>query len=501
MLIVETIGKIRRMYHVDGKKIKTISRELNLSKNTVRKVIRSDATKFGLSKHKRKKPVIDDYLEEIKTTLEANRSEPKRRRFTAKKIYEQVKQSGYTGSYESVNLIVRKLRRDSGAVPNQVFIPLKYESGDAFQFDWGEEEICLSGKIIRIKAARIKLCYSRHSLVIAYPNETQEMLLDAHDEAFKFFGGCTRRGIYDNMKTAVTKIKIGKERIYNERFFEMASHFLFEPVACTPGAGWEKGQIEKHVGDSRRNFFTPMLSSDTYVEINTHLRERSIEWSKDRKHPEYTDRTIYEVYEDEKKDLIEYRGKFRSYKLHYTTVSPLSMVSYDGNMYSVECSYVGLSVYVKSYAWEIEVLHEEQVIATHTRSFGKNQKIYNPLHYIPALERKPGALRNGAPFENMMNILPSVFSKIRVKLEIDKKGDKLFVEILLFINKYGIENVAIACEKALSVGSCSPDLIKKYLEPSSSDEKEDKYIQLKNPPDEDCSIYSKLYLTKKEDEE
>jgi len=277
---METIGKIRRMYHVKGKKIKEIARELRVSKNTVKKVIRSNESKFDFAKQKRKKPIIDEHIEKLKSILRENSKEPKRRKLTVKKIHEHLQEQGYKGSYETVNLTIREIRREEGRSSQQVFIPLKFEPGEAFQFDWGEEEISLAGEIIRVKAARIKLCYSRHSLVVVYPNEQLEMVLSAHDEAFKFFGGCTLHGIYDNMKTAVKKIIIGKDRIFNETFLQMTSHYLFEPIACTPSSGWEKGRVEKQVGDSRRNFFTPLLKGETYDEINSRLREMSMNWSK-----------------------------------------------------------------------------------------------------------------------------------------------------------------------------------------------------------------------------
>ena len=124
--------------------------------------------------------------------------------------------------------------------------------------------------------------------------------------------------------------------------------------------------------------FLRHLKGESYEEINSVLREMSMGWSKTMKHPEYKDRTIFEVYEEEKADLITYNGEFKGYRLHSVTVSPTSMVSYDSNMYSVECAYVGLAVQIKSYAWEIVVLHEEKIIASHVRCFKRNQKIYNP---------------------------------------------------------------------------------------------------------------------------
>lgn len=292
---METIGKIRRMYHVDGKAIKAIARELNISKNTVKKVIRSDQTKFELTKYTKDKPVLGNHLEVLNQLLAENSKEPVRRRMTAKKLYQQLQISGYTGSYESVNLIVRSFRREHEAKGQQVFIPLNFELGESFQFDWGEEEICLNGEIIRVKAARITLCYSRHSLVVVYPNEQLEMVMKAHEEAFKFFGGCCKGGIYDNMKTAVKEILVGKERIFNKKFVQMASHYLFVPTACTPASGWEKGRVEKRIGDTRRNFFTPILTGESYEDINGQLREMSLNCSKTRKHPDFQERTIFEV--------------------------------------------------------------------------------------------------------------------------------------------------------------------------------------------------------------
>ena len=166
---------------------------------------------------------------------------------------------------------------------------------------------------------------------------------------------------------------------------------------------------------------------------------------------------------------------------------------YDTNMYSVECAYVGLAVHIQSYAWSIIIMHEDNIIGQHNRCFDRYQRIYNPWHYVPALERKPGALRNGAPFKDLMILLPEAFRSIRNKLQAHKDSDKQFVIILLLVSKYGIDRVSNACSKALSSGGCSAQLVQQYLQPLTMDSKDD-YIKLQNPPDADCSIYSKLYL-------
>ena len=162
---------------------------------------------------------------------------------------------------------------------------------------------------------------------------------------------------------------------------------------------------------------------------------------------------------------------------------------------TVSCEYVGLCVQIKSYAWRIVIVHESKVIGEHIRCFKRYQKIYNPWHYISALERKPGALRNGAPFKELMNLLPEVFGKIRSRLENYKDSDKQFISILQFINKYGLEKVTNSCQLAITTGGCSAKLVEQYLQPTTQEYTEEyEFIKFKNPPDADCSIYSKLYL-------
>ena len=128
-----------------------------------------------------------------------------------------------------------------------MFIPQSFAPGEAYQFDWSYEIVDLGGRPTPVKVAHLRLCYSRVFLAVAYLREAQEMVFDAHWRAFSLWGGSCQRGIYDNLKTAVELIFVGKARQYNRKFLQMASHYLIEPVACTPGAGWEKGQIENQV--------------------------------------------------------------------------------------------------------------------------------------------------------------------------------------------------------------------------------------------------------------
>ncbi|MFN4102655.1 MAG: IS21 family transposase, partial [Pararhodobacter sp.] len=146
---------------------------------------------------------------------------------------------------------IRQWRAQGGATRVRAFVPLQFELGEAFQFDWSEERLVIGGIWRKILAAHLKLCASRAFVVQAYPTQSHEMLFDAHTKAFTALGGIPRRGIYDNMKTAVDKVKRGKARVVNTRFAAMASHYLFEPDFCNVASGWEKGVVEKNVQDSR----------------------------------------------------------------------------------------------------------------------------------------------------------------------------------------------------------------------------------------------------------
>src|SRR5438552_2867332 len=174
----------------------------------------------------------------------------------------------------------------------EAYVPLSFAPGEAYQFDWSHEVVLINGTTVTVKVAHVRLCHSRMLFVRAYPRETQEMVFDAHSRAFAFFKGACTRGIYDNMKTAVETVFIGKDRQYNRRFLRMCGHYLVEPVACTPAAGWEKGQVENQVGVVRERFFTPRLRMASYEELNAWLLDRCVAYAKAHKHPELANRTV-----------------------------------------------------------------------------------------------------------------------------------------------------------------------------------------------------------------
>jgi transposase len=355
MLVVETIAKIRRAYFTLGKPIREICRELRISRKTVRKVIRSDATEFRYERSRQPLPRIGPWRERLEALLEENESRAARERLTLIRVFEELVALGYGGSYAAVRRYAIAWREKRVSATADAYVPLSFAPGEAYQFDWSHEYALIDGVTTTVKVAHVRLCHSRMMFVRAYPRETQEMVFDAHERAFALFKGACQRGIYDNMKTAVETVFIGKDRQYNRRFLQMCSHHLVEPVACTPASGWEKGQVENQVGLVRERFFSPKPRFKHYDELNAWLLDKCLAWAKAHPHPERPERTIWEAFEEERPKLIPYRGRFDGFHALPAAVSKTCLVRFDNNKYSVSASAVGRPVDVYAYADRIVV--------------------------------------------------------------------------------------------------------------------------------------------------
>ena len=193
-------------------------------------------------------------------------------------------------------------------------------------------------------------------------------------------------------KIAVDAIFVGRERAYNRRFQQMCSHYLVEPVACSPASGWEKGQVENQVGTVRQRFFSPRVKMKSYDELNAWLADRCAAWAKAHRHPEHAELTIWEAFEAERPSLVPYRGPFDGFHAVPAAVSKTCLVRFDSNRYSVSASAVGRPVEIRAYAERIELRQDGRVVGEHRRAFGRGKTVYDPWHYVPVLARKPGAL-------------------------------------------------------------------------------------------------------------
>jgi transposase len=498
MLVVETVAKIRRAYFVQGKPIKAICRELRVSRKVVRKVVRSEATEFRYERENQPLPRLGPLRDVLDELLAANRAKPSREQLTLIRLFEQLRGRGYEGGYDAVRRYARDWQRHQASASVGAYVPLSFAPGEAYQFDWSHEIVLINGTTVTVKVAHVRLCYSRMLFVRAYPRETQEMVFDAHDRAFAFFKGACTRGIYDNMKTAVDTIFVGRERAYNRRFLQMCSHYLVDPVACTPASGWEKGQVENQVGLVRERFFTPRLRVKSYEEMNAWLLDQCVTYAKAHRHPEHRDRTVWETFEAERPSLVRYAGRFDGFHAVAASVSKTCLVRFDNNRYSVAASAVGRPVEIRAYAERVELRQAGHPAGEHARCFGRDQTIFDPWHYVPVLARKPGALRNGAPFKDW--VLPAGLGRIRRKLAGAADGDRQMVDILTAVLSDGLAAVEAACLEALREGVHSADVVINIL----SRQRESKALvtimtpdalRLQHIPAADCARYDNLRRT------
>ena len=492
---VDTIARVRREFFGRGRTIKEIVRDLHVSRNTVRKILRSGATAFSYEREVQPLPKIGPWKAELDRLLTANTGKSGRERLTLIRLYEELHVLGYEGGYDAVRRYAKAWSKERGAVTAEAYVPLTFAPGEAYQFDWSHEIVVISGVTTTIKVAHVRLCHSRMFFIRAYPRETQEMVFDAHDRAFAFFKGACARGIYDNMKTAVETVFVGKDRLYNRRFLQMCGHYLVEPTACTPASGWEKGQVENQVGLVRERFFTPRLRTRSYDELNAWLLDKCVAYAKAHKHPEIPDRTIWQAFEDERQRLVPVPGRFDGFHAVPASVSKTCLVRFDNNRYSVAASAVGRPVEIQAYADRIVIRQDGVVITEHRRVFGRDQTIYDPWHYVPVLARKPGALRNGAPFKDW--VLPAALERVRRKLRGVDDGDRQMVAILSAVLSDGLVAVETACAEALDNGVHSAGVILNILArkrdpaPAITIITPDA-LKLRHPPIADCARYDSL---------
>jgi len=457
---MDIIYEIRRRHSVQKQTVTAIARDMGLSRPTVRKHLNTvEQPKY--ERVQPSPPKLGQFEDQLTQWLIDEAKLPRPRRRTAHRLFEGLQEVGYSGAYDSVQRFVKRWKSGNhGPKLTDAFVPLLFQPGDACQFDWSQEQVELGGIMQTIKVAHFRLAYSRQMFVVAYPREMQEMVLDAHSRAFAFFGGVPARLIYDNLKTVVDAVYTGKERQFNRRFLTLANHYLFEPVACTPASGWEKGQVENQVGNVREWLFTPLARFASFAALNDWLDTRCKELAQ-RKHPVQSQRTIADCFADEQSLLRPITARFDGYVEQMMRVSSTCLVRVDRNRYSVPASAAGQAVSVRTTADQVRVVAHGETIAAHPRVFGRDQLICDPWHYLPVLEKKPGALRDGAPF--VAWDLPRPIQVVRDRILKQPKGDRAFVELLMLAGEAGLDALTVACELTLECGAVSAPVVMNEL--------------------------------------
>jgi transposase len=450
---MEMWTEIRRKVLVEGASKRSIRRDYRISAEVLEKILAHPEPPGYRQNIPRPKPRLGQFLGVIDEILEADKTAPPKQRHTARRIFERLRdEHGYTGCSSQVRATVARAKKAS----KEVFVPLSHPPGQA-QFDFGEATVDIAGVRTKAALAVMTLPYSDAYFLSAYPRECTETFQTGHVAAFEFFDGVPTRTSYDNTSIAVTKI-VGRERELTREFLRLESHFLFDHHFCRVGRGNEKGHVENHVGYSRRNLLVPVPSFGSFTEMNEYLAgacfsdlNRSVRGKPETK----AERLVV----DRAAMLALPSESFEARRVEQRGANSLSLVRFDRNDYSVPTAFAHHDVTALGGVEEVRLLVGADVVATHRRSWLKEQVTFDPRHYLALLERKPGALDVARPLEGWD--LPECFSVLRRRLESDlgSPGTREYIKVLRLMESASLKELTAAVEQALSIGATGCDAI------------------------------------------
>jgi transposase len=455
MFSVELYGRVRHACHVEGLSQREAARRFGIHRNTVRKMLAFSVPPGYRRATPPGRPKLGAVTAIIDQILAADRSAAPKQRHTAKRIFERLRaEHGYAGGYTSVKDYVREHRARS----QEMFVPLAHPPGHA-QADFGEAVAVIGGVRQKIHFFCLDLPHSDAGFVKAYPAERIEAFLDGHNAAFAFLGGVPQSILYDNTRLAVARILGDGTRQRTRAFAELQSHYLFLDRFGRPGKGNDKGKVEGLVGYARRNFLVPVPVAPSFAALNAHLEQRCLERldHRVRGHDESIgERLVRDLSALQPRPPTAYEACDRK----PARVSARSLVRYDRNDYSVPTAYGHRSVLVKGYVAEVVIASGAAIIARHPRCYGREEFIFDPLHYLALLEQKIGALDQAAPLQGWE--LPEAFGTLRRLLEarMGKAGKREYVQILRLLESFRLADVEAAVHQALQLGTIGFDAIK-----------------------------------------
>ena len=449
---------IRRAVLVEGISKRAACRRFKVSwEALIRILTKADPPKY--SRKPAEKSVITPWLGRLQELIEADHDQPRKQRHTVKRMWEVIVGEGFTGQYTVVKDAVRQLREKA---PKEVFMPLTQPAGEA-QVDFGHALACIGGKIQKVVFFVMSMVHSDAMFVMAFPRECTEAFLEAHVKAFAFFGFVPSRISYDNTKVAVAQITGAHQRKFTAGFARLVSHYLFLPHFCRVRRANEKGVVEGAVKYSRQNFMVPVPQVANWAELNAHLATCCRSDMKRRLRGKSLSKEQL-LSEDKAMALTLSADRFDPRRLVSTTATSESLVRLDTNDYSVPVEYGHRPVVIRASVDTVSIYHAEREIARHGRCWEREKQIFDPIHYLSLLDRKPGSLDHARPFVGWD--LPEDFAVVRRKLEAQREdGTREYIRVLLLLRDYPLERVAIAVRHASRWMVPTADAIRQLLIP------------------------------------
>lgn len=443
MLTMDDFALIRRMVLVDGLSQREVARRLGMSRDSVAKaVLNPEPTPYTLATPK-SRPVTDVVKPVIQAWLEQDRAAPRKQRHTAVRIFERLRDEyGFTGSRRSVSDLVRQLKSD--AKRPEVFCPIEHRPGQEVQIDWGEGHVVLQGRPAKVMVFCARCAYSKATFVRAYHRDDMISFLDAHVWLLEQLGGVPAKLAYDNLKTAVTRVRRGEERNLTARFVALRSHYLFESRFCNVARGNEKGHVENSVKRSERTYLTPVPDVPSLAALNEHLATGA---RRDLTRIDAATRLSYGQLLEQERGCFRPLppNRFLACTLQSLRVDKRSTVPHDRSRYSVPVAYATKLVVVRAFIDRVEVLHQHAVIAVHERVASGDWSLQLP-HYVALLETKPGLLESGKPFEKRAWTRAQQQFREELEYRYQGEGTRRFIDTLLLAKQYAWTDVCRAIE-------------------------------------------------------
>jgi transposase len=402
---------IRR--HREGKSQRCISRELHLSRKTVRKYIAeyegtiqsSDCLSTALSACLSSPPEYkSSSRSRLRLTLEVQESidhllslnhQKKaqglgKQLLKKKDILTELHRQGFVIGYTTVcNYISGK---ESTGTVREAFIRQSYSPGDVCEFDWGEIKLYLNDQVVRLQLAVFTSAYSNYRYGFIYNRQDSLAFMESHVRFFETVGGVYHQMVYDNMRVAVAKYVGRHEKEPTVSLLQLRGHYGFSHRFCNAYRGNEKGHVERSVEYIRRKAFGLKDHFTDIKEAEEWLFKALDKLNSDKQTG--SGKTVMELFMEEKKLLgILPPSKPVCCEQIQLRVDKYATISYRTNRYSVPDHLVGKFVDVSVESNRLCVYHQNQRIALHTRSFAKHDWIIDIAHYLSTFKKKPGALQ------------------------------------------------------------------------------------------------------------
>ena len=457
---VEQFEQIRRDREREALSIRDLARRHGVHRRTVRQALASPLPPPRKRPVGRPAPKLGPYRLLIDAWLIADREAPRKQRHTARRVWQRlVDEHGVEVSERQVSRYVRVRRRELGDPVDEVFVPQVHEPGIEAEVDWGEAEVEIAGQRRTVYLFVMRACFSGAAFVIAFERASQQAFLEAHVEAFGFFGGTFALIRYDNLRSAVKQVLRGRRRVEQDRFVALRSHYLFESTFTRRGkqGAHEKGGVEGEVGRFRRRYLVPVPKVGSLKELNDLLEDGC--FAELERRIAGRDESVREALRAEMRILrplpVE---EFDTAEPASPRVDAKALVTIRQNRYSVPVALVGLRVAARIGAREIVISHQGRPVARHPRLHGRYQTAARLDHYLECLQRKPGALKGSLPLrqEREHGRWPRCFDELWQQIE-DRYGASeaasQMVDVLLLCRELGPDRVELAVRGALAAGA------------------------------------------------